>query len=139
MTGAITSESAAAPARERLTLMRLYEALRERGYGGGYDAIRRYARGWAKGRSSLGADAYVPLTFAPGEAYRFDWSHEMVVIGGVVVGDQKGVFSQRWTLWGVSPARAPGYGGPLADIEAHEPALAPKRYLRPKPNILGGP
>jgi hypothetical protein len=22
-------------------------------------------------------DAYVPLRFAPGEAYQFDWSHEM--------------------------------------------------------------
>jgi len=23
------------------------------------------------------------LTFAPGEAYQFDWSHEIVVLGGV--------------------------------------------------------
>jgi hypothetical protein len=33
------------PGRERLTLIRLYEALRELGYDGGYDAVRRYARG----------------------------------------------------------------------------------------------
>ena len=26
---------------------------------------------------------YVPLTFAPGEAYQFDWSHEIVVMNGV--------------------------------------------------------
>jgi transposase len=25
----------------------------------------------------------VPLSFAPGEAYQFDWSHEIVVLGGV--------------------------------------------------------
>jgi len=25
----------------------------------------------------------VPLFFAPGEAYQFDWSHEIVVINGV--------------------------------------------------------
>jgi hypothetical protein len=25
----------------------------------------------------------VPLSFAPGEAYQFDWSHEVVVIDGV--------------------------------------------------------
>jgi hypothetical protein len=25
----------------------------------------------------------VPLSFAPGEAYQFDWSHEVVVLGGV--------------------------------------------------------
>jgi hypothetical protein len=29
------------------------------------------------------ATAFVPLSFSPGEAYQFDWSHEIVVIGGV--------------------------------------------------------
>ena len=29
--------------------------------------------------------AYVPLSFAPGEAYQFDWSHEIVVLSGVTV------------------------------------------------------
>ena len=31
------------------------------------------------------AQAYVPLTFAPGEAYQFDWSHEVVVLNGATV------------------------------------------------------
>ncbi len=31
------------------------------------------------------AEAYVPLYYAPGEAYQFDWSHEIVVISGVTV------------------------------------------------------
>ena len=31
------------------------------------------------------ADAYVPLSFAPGEVYQFDWSHEVVLIDGVTV------------------------------------------------------
>ena len=26
---------------------------------------------------------FIPLWFAPGEAYQFDWSHEVVVLGGV--------------------------------------------------------
>ncbi|MEG9502973.1 MAG: hypothetical protein MIN69_14175 [Methylorubrum extorquens] len=26
---------------------------------------------------------FVPLTFAPGEAYQFDWSHETVRLAGV--------------------------------------------------------
>jgi hypothetical protein len=29
--------------------------------------------------------AFVPLSFAPGEAYQFDWSHEIVVINGVTI------------------------------------------------------
>jgi transposase len=71
------------PARERLTLIRVFEELRGLGYAGGYDAIRRYAKAWRRERSAATAAAYVPLSFAPGEAYQFDWSHEIVVIGGV--------------------------------------------------------
>ncbi len=64
-------------AREQLTLIRIYEELRALGYEGGYDAVRRYAGSWAKTRGSAAAEAYVPLLFAPGEAYQFDWSHEI--------------------------------------------------------------
>lgn len=71
------------PRRERLTLVRIYEELQGLGYGSGYDAVRRYARGWRRDRASSAAAAYVPLSFAPGEAYQFDWSHEVVVIDGV--------------------------------------------------------
>lgn len=73
------------PARERLSLIRLFEELRGLGYDGGYDAVRRYARGWERERSASTADAYVPLSFAPGEAYQFDWSHEIVLIHGATV------------------------------------------------------
>ncbi len=71
------------PSRERLTLIRIYEELRALGYEGSYDAIRRYAKGWSKDRGAVTADAYVPLYYAPGEAYQFDWSHEIVLIQGV--------------------------------------------------------
>ena len=81
----ILSENEAKPARERLTLIRIFEELRGLGYAGGYDAVRRYARGWQRERSASTADAYVPLSFAPGEAYQFDWSHEVVLINGTTV------------------------------------------------------
>lgn len=71
--------------RERLTLIRLFEDLRGCGYGGGYDAVRRYARRWSKERGATTAAAYVPLSFAPGEAYQFDWSHEVVLLNGATV------------------------------------------------------
>ena len=77
--------NAAKAAREQLTLIRIFEELRGRGYDGGYDAVRRYARRWSKERGQSTAAAYVPLSFAPGEAYQFDWSHEVVLLNGVTV------------------------------------------------------
>ncbi len=71
--------------RERLTLIRVFEALRGLGYEGGYDAVRRYAREWQRGRAATSVGAFVPLSFAAGEAYQFDWSQEIVLINGTTV------------------------------------------------------
>jgi len=73
------------PARERLTLIRVFEELRGLGYEGGYDAMWRYARAWRTARGAATAPAYVPLSFAPGEAYQFDWSHEIVLMNRMPV------------------------------------------------------
>ena len=81
----LLTENAGRASRERLTLMRVFEALRGLGYGGGYDAVRRYARGWQRSQSEVSAAAFVPLSFAPGEAYQFDWSHEVVVMAGATM------------------------------------------------------
>ena len=77
----LTTNAGKSP-RERLTLIRIFEALRGLGYEGGYDAVRRYAKSWKRERTAVTAPAFVPLSFAPGEAYQFDWSHEIVLIGG---------------------------------------------------------
>jgi hypothetical protein len=45
----------------------------------------RYARRWAVEHGQATAAAFVPLSFAPGEAYQFDWSHEVVLLSGVTV------------------------------------------------------
>src|SRR5246127_5803257 len=78
-------ENEGKPARERLTLIRIFEELRALGYEGSYDAIRRYAKRWRTERGAATAEAYVPLSFGPGEAYQFDWSHEIVLINGTTV------------------------------------------------------
>jgi transposase len=81
----LLSANAARGARERVSLMRIFEELRRLGYEGGYDAVRRYAASWRR-RESVGVPAaFVPLTFDPGEAYQFDWSHEIVVVDGVTM------------------------------------------------------
>ena len=74
----------AQPRKERQTLLGLYEVLQSEGYAGGYDAVRRYARRWREEQATP-ANAYVPLVFAKGEAFQFDWSEEGVDLGGAPV------------------------------------------------------
>jgi hypothetical protein len=44
----LLSENETRSSRERLTLIRVFEELHGLGYEGGRDAVRRYARRWAK-------------------------------------------------------------------------------------------
>ena len=82
---ALLAEELAKPKRERLSLTRLFEGLRAEGYAGGYDAVRRYAQRWFTEHAATAAGVFVPLAFAPGEAYQFDWSHETVRLAGVTM------------------------------------------------------
>lgn len=70
--------------KDRLTLTRIADLLSREGYDGGYDSVRRYAGRWADQRRGVSSpvEAFVPLSFAPGDAYQFDWSHDQVEIGG---------------------------------------------------------
>ena len=47
--------------RERLTTKRLTEQLKETGYAGGYDSVRRYAQRWRQEHAAESAAAFVPL------------------------------------------------------------------------------
>jgi transposase len=79
---ALLEANAKRPARERLTARRLFEQLRDEGYEGAYDSVQRHVRQWRRERAR-GGEVFIPLWFAPGEAYQFDWSHEVVVLAGV--------------------------------------------------------
>jgi transposase len=81
----LLAANAARPSRDRLTLTRIFEELRGLGYEGGYDAVRRYAASWRRRENAASKSAFVPLSFAPGEAYQFDCSHEIVLINGTTV------------------------------------------------------
>ena len=80
---AMLADNAKLAKGRRLTYRRMLEELRAAGYTGGYDAVRRYGRAWAGREGQQTAAAFVPLSFAPGEAYQFDWSYEHVVLDGV--------------------------------------------------------
>src|SRR4051812_6226273 len=62
----LLSENEARSARERLDLIRIFEDLRRLGYAGGYDAVRRYARGREPRPGGGAAGALRALGFGPG-------------------------------------------------------------------------
>jgi transposase len=72
-----------APGKEKYTAQRLFEVLTQRGYQGAYDSVQRFVKTWNERGGSLRVSAYIPLYYAPGEAYQFDWSTESAEIAGV--------------------------------------------------------
>lgn len=71
------------PKKQRPTAMNYFNQLVAKGYDGGYDSVRRFIKGWRTHQQSSVVGAYIPLSFSPGEAYQFDWSEEVVELGGV--------------------------------------------------------
>lgn len=58
--------------RARLLVLRICEELVLLGYGGGYDAVRRYAKAWCVRRSLLPSPAHVLLSFDRGLPVRLE-------------------------------------------------------------------
>lgn len=73
------------PRREQRTAAVLFEELQRLGFEGGYDSVRRYVQKWKRSEEGKKVTAYIPQSFAPGEAFQFDWSYELVELGGVIV------------------------------------------------------
>jgi len=72
------------PKRDRRTAKVLFQLLQAQGYPGGYARVAIFAKRWREaGGVSPSRQAFVPLRFAPGEAFQFDWSCEYLVIGGI--------------------------------------------------------
>ena len=65
----ILEHEAKLPRRERRSTQRLFEELRGRGYDGAHDSVHRFVRAWRDEQARVPAQAFVPLSFAPGEAY----------------------------------------------------------------------
>ncbi len=60
----------------------LFEQIKAEGYDGGYSQLSAFVRSW-QGEQGKSLRAFVPLTFALGEAFQFDWSEEGLLIGGL--------------------------------------------------------
>src|SRR5258708_7131956 len=79
----ILEQESKLPKRERRSTQRLFEELRGRGYDGSHDSVHRFVKCWRDERARVPVHAYVPMSFAPGEAYQFDWSHETITLQGL--------------------------------------------------------
>ncbi len=72
--------------KQRKTVKTLYADLLLLGYDGSYDRVAAFARQWRQkqyvAKQQTGKQAYIPLRFAPGEAFQFDWGDGWAVIAG---------------------------------------------------------
>jgi len=72
------------PKRDRRTGLRLWAELRAEGFTGSYSRVTEFIRHWREQSGQAKAKgAFVPLKFALGEAFQFDWSEEGLIVGGV--------------------------------------------------------
>jgi len=80
-------EAEAAKGRKgRRTARRLHADLVALGYAGSYARVAAFVRHWRADRAvaqrTTGRGVFVPLVFAPGDAFQFDWSEDWATIGG---------------------------------------------------------
>ena len=73
--------------KQRRSIRQLHEDLVQLGYAGSYDRVAAFARQWREAQQdaerTASKNTFVPLRFAPGEAFQFDWSEDYAVINGV--------------------------------------------------------
>jgi transposase len=74
------------PRKQKRTIWQLHIDLVSLGYDGSYNRVAAFARVWKEECRRLhqtsGRGTFVPLAFAPGEAFQFDWSEDTAVVGG---------------------------------------------------------
>ena len=72
--------------KQRRTVKQMHADLTVLGYDGSYGRVAAFVRAWTAERERdsqiSGRGTFVPLTFAPGEAFQFDWSEDWAVLGG---------------------------------------------------------
>jgi transposase len=72
--------------KQRRTVKQMHADLVVLGYDGSYGRVAAFERAWTAARQRdshiSGRGTFVPLDFAPGEAFQFDWSEDWAVLGG---------------------------------------------------------
>jgi transposase len=70
------------PKKNRRNAKSLFGQITEQGYSGCYSRVTDFVRDWHEGEGRR-IKAFVPLRFAFGEAFQFDWSEEGLIVGGI--------------------------------------------------------
>ena len=72
--------------KQRRTARQMHADLVSLGFDGGYGRVAAFVRAWKAERQrdqqTSGRGTFVPLVFAPGEAFQFDWSEDWAIIAG---------------------------------------------------------
>jgi transposase len=71
--------------KQRRTARQMHADLAVLGYSGSYNRVVAFVRAWKADRrreeQTSGRGVFVPLAFAPGEAFQFDWSEDWALLG----------------------------------------------------------
>ena len=72
--------------KQRRTAKQMHADLVVLGYDGSYNRVAAFVRAWKAERQreaqTSGRGTFVPLVFAAGEAFQFDWSEDWAMLGG---------------------------------------------------------
>ena len=68
------------PTKQRYTSSRIYQLLREQGYGGAESTVRHYVGVLRQGQKKV--EVYLPLAFEPGQDGQVDWGEAEVILNG---------------------------------------------------------
>jgi transposase InsO family protein len=72
--------------KQKRSIKQLYRDLAQLGFTGSYDRVAAFAKRWRQEQQeqakTAGRGTFIPLTFAPGDAFQFDWSEDWAVIAG---------------------------------------------------------
>jgi len=72
--------------KQKRCIKQLHRDLVQLGFTGSYDRVVAFAKRWRQEQQEFartaGRGTFIPLTFAPGDAFQFDWSEDWAVIAG---------------------------------------------------------
>ena len=111
--------------KQRRTARQMHNDLVKLGYRGSYGRVAAFVRAWKTERQrdaqTSGRGTFVPLAFAPGEAFQFDWSEDWAVLGServIAAGGAHQAVAQQ----GLHRAGIPS-PNPRGAVRCHDPGV----------------